>query len=132
MDLVHVIFMINRNSPEVVVKTLHKEALNSNFLLMRAVLGQRDGSCLGPASFIGQCSAGKFPLGRGGWLDTAEREAFQVEMVHLETNTNALTERIGNRERRDKGGERKASEPVSCSLHLCAVLAAAPEVRAIS
>lgn len=84
------------------------------------------------AGFTGWCSAGKFPLGRGGWLDTAEWEVFQVEIVHLEANTNALTERIRNRQRRDKGGERKASEPVSCSLHFCAVLAAAPEVRPIS
>lgn len=34
---------------------------------------------------------GNSPLAEEGWFDTAEREPFQMEMVHLETNTNALT-----------------------------------------
>lgn len=57
-----------------------------------------------------------------------EREAFQMETVHLEPNTNSLTDRETQTAEKGLWGRKESG---LCSLQLHVMLAVLPEVRPV-
>lgn len=97
-------FMLNSNSQEVVVKTFHKEPLNSNFLLVwELCLDEEMVPIWGQPVLHAGALLGNSPLaGEAGWTQLKGRHSRWRRSVLKQTQMHEQTERIRNSRERMK------------------------------